>query len=316
MEAASNDGPRIEVDVDQLLADVEAKLITIDQQLQSGFPDIDGLLVDTERVLNNIAYVCDFLPSAEESDTLLQQVSDIYKCLEERKRIEDGVNPVRGRPSIEVSEEQLSLLLSFKFKTADIACMLQVSPSTIRRRIDLYGLTDVNEYSEINYQHLETIVHDFAIHYPHSGQKSFEGYLLQMGLRVQRRRIRSALQTVDPNGVRKRLKRALHRRQYKVPMPNSLWHIDGHHKLIRWRIIIHGGIDRFSRLPVYLKASANNRADTVFNCFMSAVASYGLPSRVRSDKGGENVKVSEYMHVKSSKSRTWTRKFYYRQKRT
>ena len=35
-------------------------------------------------------------------------------------------------------------------------------------------------------------------------------------------------------------------------MPNSLWHIDGYHKLIRWRVIIHGGIDGFSRLPVYL----------------------------------------------------------------
>ena len=41
--------------------------------------------------------------------------------------------------------------------------------------------------------------------------------------------------------------------------PNSLWHIDGHHKLIRWRIITHGGIDGFSRIPVYLHASGNNR---------------------------------------------------------
>ena len=27
--------------------------------------------------------------------------------------------------------------------------------------------------------------------------------------------------------------RVLRRRQYSVPGPNSLWHIDGHHKLIR-----------------------------------------------------------------------------------
>ena len=56
--------------------------------------------------------------------------------------------------------------------------------------------------------------------------------------------------------------------------------------------MIHGG---FSRLPVYLQASANNRSTTVLECFLSAVSNFGLPSRVRCDKGGENVKVSEFM---------------------
>ena len=80
-----------------------------------------------------------------------------------------------------------------------------------------------------------------------------------------------------------------------MPMPNSLWHIDGFHKLIRWHIIIHGGIDGYSRLPVYLGASSNNRAETVLQPFLKAVQLYGLPSRVRCDRGGENVMVSQFM---------------------
>ena len=76
--------------------------------------------------------------------------------------------------------------------------------------------------------------------------------------------------------------------------PSSLWHIDGNHKLVRWRIVIHGGIDGFSRIPFYLVALCNNRFQTVLGHFLAAAEKYGLPSRVRSDKGGENVLVCEY----------------------
>lgn len=54
-------------------------------------------------------------------------------------------------------------------------------------------------------------------------------------------------------------------------------------------------MDGFSRIPVYLYCSSNNRADTVTSLFVAAVNEYGLPSRVRSDRGGENVGVSIFM---------------------
>lgn len=59
--------------------------------------------------------------------------------------------------------------------------------------------------------------------------------------------------------------------------------------------MIHGGIDGFSRLIVYLNAATNNNATTVLDAFLRAVSQFGLPSRVRSDKGGENIEVAHVM---------------------
>ena len=75
----------------------------------------------------------------------------------------------------------------------------------------------------------------------------------------------------------------------------SLIFTDGHHKLIRWRLVTHGAIDGFSRLVVYLKCSPNNPASTVNEVFLHAVQLYGLPSRVRSDQGRENILVAQHM---------------------
>ncbi|XP_070556644.1 uncharacterized protein [Ptychodera flava] len=80
---------------------------------------------------------------------------------------------------------------------------------------------------------------------------------------------------------------------YNAPL--ALWHIDGNHKLIRWRFVVHGGIDGYSRRIMYLHCNDNNRAATVFLSFQEAVQKYGLPSRVHSDKGMENRDVAEHM---------------------
>lgn len=121
------------------------------------------------------------------------------------------------------------------------------------------------------------------------------GNIRSQRFRIKWERVRQSLLRTDPSGVHQRWRESIRRRVYRVSGPLALWHIDGNHKLIRWRIVVHAGIDGFSRLPVYLHASSNNKAVTVLNLFTEAVATFGLPSRVRCDKGGENYDVGFYM---------------------
>jgi hypothetical protein len=46
---------------------------------------------------------------------------------------------------------------------------------------------------------------------------------------------------------------------------------------------------------ISLKACNNNQASTVLALFLKAVDKYGPPSRGRGDRGGENIKIAEWM---------------------
>lgn len=107
---------------------------------------------------------------------------------------------------------------------------------------------------------------------------------------VRRTRLRASIHRVDPYATAL-CRRDTVQRGYTVDGPNSLWHINGNHKLIRWKIVVHGAIDGHSRTIIFLSVATNNRAETVLQCFREGVEQFGLPERVRSDQGGENTDV-------------------------
>ena len=49
-----------------------------------------------------------------------------------------------------------------------------------------------------------------------------------------KKRVRKSFIRVESQNTALRWGIVIARRQYSVPWPNSLWHLDGHHSLMRW----------------------------------------------------------------------------------
>ena len=109
------------------------------------------------------------------------------------------------------------------------------------------------------------------------------GHLRSRSIFVPQSRIRASIHRVDP--VNTAIRRCVTVRRRVSRGPNSVWHIDGHHKLIKWRFVTHGGIDGFSRTIMYLRCSGNDRALTVLHAFVGGITTYGyMIDHHRSDR--------------------------------
>ena len=139
-----------------------------------------------------------------------------------------------GRPSIEISYEQLSFLVESNFTSIQISNMLGVSLRTIQRRLSEFGISIRMTYSSISDDELDELVAQIQMQFPMCGNRLMQGHLLSKGYRVQQKRVRESQRRIDPEGTIIRHLHVLNRREYRVPAPRSLYHIDSHHKLIRY----------------------------------------------------------------------------------
>lgn len=129
-----------------------------------------------------------------------------------------------------------------------VAKALGVHRHTVTSYMKLYKISGRHSsFSEISDTDLDKVVKDYKLKHPSTGIRYLRGYLLVNKLRVQKQRVIDSVMRVD--GLNKTLRKytTIKRREYLSARPNALWHIDGHHKLILWGIVIHGVADGYDR---------------------------------------------------------------------
>lgn len=153
----------------------------------------------------------------------------------------------RGRPRKWINPRFLRMALSVSnnISITALAEAIHVSRKTVYRYMKLFGIS--RQYSPLTDGQIDVLLQAYRLERPTSGIRYIMGFLRERGLRVQRQKVVESLHRVDGSGQSLRRYIVIKRRCYRVPRPNALWHLDGHHKLNRWGFVIHGIIDGFCR---------------------------------------------------------------------
>ena len=222
-----------------------------------------------------------------------------------------------GRPRKVVSEAFLKE--AFKpgqnISVSKLASSLPVHKNTLKNHMCQYKITR-QPFSTVSNPLLDEIIAKYKHEHPNTGICYLCGHLFHQGIRVQRKRITASLSRVDDVAKVILHNTVIKRWEYKSARPNALWHVDGHHKLGWWGIVVHGFIDGYDRVVsssqyvsnrvivntystnlqiTGMRVLTRNTAQTVLKLFLDTIKAFGCPYRIRGDRGSENVDLCTWM---------------------
>lgn len=127
-----------------------------------------------------------------------------------------------GRPRYDLTAEQIELCLGLGLNWQGIASLFGIGRRTLyrhRQRLDVPPL----QHTQLSRENLLSNIRHILERTPNAGETYVRASLRHMGLHIQRRRVREALQAIDPIGRCVRHRQAIRRRTYNVRGPNELW---------------------------------------------------------------------------------------------
>ena len=102
----------------------------------------------------------------------------------------------RGAPSYYLPQCQLEFLIGIHFTVPEIAALLGVSTSTIRRRMRQYWLSIRQRYTQLANTTLDQLILlEILNEHPNSGYRMVCSYLSDRGIRISLERARDSLQS-------------------------------------------------------------------------------------------------------------------------
>lgn len=224
-----------------LLTRLKSRLCSLANRAQTGAADVQHDL----QVTMDMLVQCLDVPGIDSRS--VEDAMECITCALGRDNMSDQHNisgyrsptvytGARGRPSFDIPQETLQYFLSISYSIPCIAQLVGVSQRTITRRLQMFGLSARDTFSQLDDDSLDNMVRGILSNFPNSGYRTVKAHLFAQGERFTELRIRESMRRVDPEGVifRQLCMRFIDRRRYAVKAPNSMWHIDGYHKLIRY----------------------------------------------------------------------------------
>ncbi|XP_024127724.1 uncharacterized protein LOC112146248 isoform X2 [Oryzias melastigma] len=260
--------------------------------------DIDYLEFVCNQEMVFIGALCEHI---ELSQDVTERLTDLNNAIQQHRNSQEPTSIERSSKRrlrrIDISIEHLIHLLETGLSVNTIAKLWGVSHATLFRRMAENNLSVRNLYSTCTDAELDVLVTEIKARMPNAGYRLVKGTLKAQGHHLGWDRVKASMHRVDSLGILSRMTQlgCVVRRTYSVPGPKYLVHIDTNHMLIRYNIVIFGGIDGYSRKLMYLGAANNNRSDTTLAFFSRGVEELGYPLRVRADHGGENIGVARLM---------------------
>lgn len=174
-----------------------------------------------------------------------------------------------GQPRKHINKLWLENALSHNWHISQsrLSKALRIDRKTLWAWIRDYGLEMATKFDDVSDEDLDNILREFKLEKPGSGWHYAIGHLQMHGICIQQEHVHLLLRRIDGLGQELWRHAVLVCQTYSVPRSNHLWHIDGHHKLIWWGIVIHGIIDGYCRTVWYIliwsehyvKLTANSR---------------------------------------------------------
>ena len=186
--------------------------------------------------------------------------------------------------------KQTEILYFLASKHRIVICLRTLQ--NILRRLAFYRRKYTSPILDVTLFILEILRGSGKLH----GYRWMHAKCIADGIVVSYHVVRHLLSILDPEGVDKRKKRRLRRRQYNGVGPNFNWHMDSYDKLKPYGICINGCIDGFSRKIIWMEANYTS-SDPLFIAgyyIKSVIKLNGCPCRVRADFGTENKSVKDF----------------------